>query len=222
MHLWFIRHLSGTVLLAAVFLALAPVEGHAQAARIAKVEFDEASLQDLVDFLREGATGKARNILVDPKVNRDIRVTLTLHDVTRGVAFAYAAELGGFDYREEQYAIRIIPRGAKVALKAFLRRGRPMILRRASEIVIPKVDFDETELRQAIDDIAAASRQVDPRKKGLNILLGPGVDPSTRVTLQLQNVTVANVLKYVAEFARLDSRTDGNAIVLLKRRKVAK
>jgi type II secretory pathway component HofQ len=97
-----------------------------------------------------------------------------------------------------------------------------MILRRASEIVIPKVDFDETELRQAIDDIAAASRQVDPRKKGLNILLGPGVDPSTRVTLQLQNVPVANVLKYVAEFARLDSRTDGNAIVLLKRRKVAK
>ena len=85
-----------------------------------------------------------------------------------------------------------------------------------------KVEFDEAELRQVIDDIATASRQLDSRKKGINVLLGPGVDPSTPVTFQLQNVPVAEVLKYVADFARLDIRTDGNAVVLLKRRKVAR
>ena len=222
MRVRFNRHLSVAVTLVAALLMLSAVEGRAQAARIKKVEFDEASLEDLIDFLREGATGKARNILVDPKMKKEIRVTLTLHDVTKGVAFAYAAELGGFDYREERHAIRIVPRSPKATVRAFLKRGSPMTLRQASEIVMPKVEFDEAELRQVIDDIATASRQLDSRKKGINVLLGPGVDPSTPVTFQLQNVPVAEVLKYVADFARLDIRTDGNAVVLLKRRKVAR
>ena len=79
-----------------VLFLLTLTESPAQETRIPKVEFDEASMEDLVGFLREGATGKARNVLVDPRVNREIRVTLTLHDVTKSVAFAYAAELGGF------------------------------------------------------------------------------------------------------------------------------
>ena len=203
----------------AVVVLLAVGEGRAQEARIQKVEFDGASLEDLVDFLRQGATGKVRNVVVDPAVNRDVRVTMTLYDVTKGVAFAYAAELGGFDFREERHAIRIVPGRANAKVKAFLKRGSPMTLRRASEIVMPKVEFDDTELRQVVDDIANASRQLDPRKKGINILLGAGVDPSTLVTFQLQNVPVSQVLKYVADFARVDVRTDGNAVVLVKRRK---
>ena len=197
-------------------------ESPAQETRIPKVEFDEASMEDLVGFLREGATGKARNVLVDPRVNREIRVTLTLHDVTKSVAFAYAAELGGFDYREERHVIRIVPRSQKATVRTFLKRGAPMTMRRASEIVMPKVDFDETELRQVVDDISSASRQLDPRKKGINVLLGPGVDPAAPVTLQLQGVPVGQVLKYVADFARLNIRMDGNAVVLLKRRKIAR
>ncbi len=220
MHLRFIRKAWVFLALGAAFFLFAAVGGHAQSARIKKVVFDEASLEDLVDFLREGATGKARNILIDPRVKKEIKVTLTLYDVTKGVAFAYAAELGGFDYREERHAIRIVPRSPKATVKAFLRRGSPQTLRRASEIVMPKVDFDETELRQVVDDIASASRQLDPSKKGINILIGPGVDPSGAVTFQLQNIPVAGVLKYVADFARLDIRTDGNAVVLLKRRQV--
>ena len=97
-----------------------------------------------------------------------------------------------------------------------------MTMRRASEIVMPKVDFDETELRQVVDDISSASRQLDPRKKGINVLLGRGVDPTARVTLQLQGVPVGQVLKYVADSARLNIRMDGNAVVLLKRHKIAR
>lgn len=206
----------------AVLFLLILTESLAQETRIPKVEFDEASMEDLVGFLREGATGKARNVVVDPRVNREIRVTLTLHDVTKSVAFAYAAELGGFDYREERYVIRIVPRSHKATDRTFLKRGAPMTMRRASEIVMPKVDFDETELRQVVDDISSASRQLDPRKKGINVLLGRGVDPAARVTLQLQGVPVGQVLKYVADSARLNIRMDGNAVVLLKRHKIAR
>ncbi|MBJ07427.1 MAG: hypothetical protein CMO40_09975 [Verrucomicrobiaceae bacterium] len=209
-------------LLTTGLLVFGMVNGRAQAAELEKVEFDQASLEDLIDFLREGATGKTRNVLVDPRVNREISVTMTLHNVTKGVAFAYAAELGGFDYREERHVIRIIPRLSKLPVKAFLKRGRPVVERRAAGIIMPKVDFDETELRQVIRDLAAASRQLDPRKLGLNLLLGPGVDPETPVTLELQNIPMTNVLKYVGDFARVDIRVDGQAIIFLKRQKAGK
>jgi hypothetical protein len=96
-----------------------------------------------------------------------------------------------------------------------------MTARRASEIMMPKVEFDATELGQAIDDLRAASRQLDPKMEGLNLILGHGVDPATKVTLSLQNVPVAKVLKYVADFARLDMRIDGPAIVFTNRMKVS-
>ena len=63
---------------------------------------------------------------------------------------------------------------------------------------------------------------MDPKKKGLNIILGHGVDPSIPVTFSLQNVPLSTVLKYVSEFARLNMRVDGPAIVFTTRAKVPK
>lgn len=211
------------ITLPVVVLALTAFEGRAQRDQIKKIEFDDANLADIIEYFQTDKAGKRRNIIVDPKLDRDkISVTLTLRDVTKGVAFAYAAEIGGFDYREERHALRIFPRKGKPVAKAFLKRGAPMTTRRASEIRVPKVEFDATELSQVINDLANASQQFDPRKKGLNIILGYGVDPTTPVTFRLQNVPLSTALKYVAEFARLNVRTDGAAIVLTNRARVAK
>lgn len=212
------------VTLTIALLAATALEGQTETANLKKVEFDEASLEDIIAFFRSGpgSSGKSKNILVDPKLStQEIKVTLTLYDISRGVAFAYAAEIAGFDYREEKYALRIFPRrGNKPSVKGFLTRGGPMTARRASEIKMPKVEFDATELAEVISDISSASRQLDPKKKGLNIILSRGVDPSTPVTLSLQNVPVSTVLNYVAEFARLGLRADGSAIVFTPRKKV--
>ena len=63
---------------------------------------------------------------------------------------------------------------------------------------------------------------LDSSRKAINILLGPGVDPSSQVTLQLQNIPVGQALKYIAEFSNLEIRIDGNAILLLKRKRVGR
>jgi hypothetical protein len=205
-------------------LASTAIEGRAEPENLAKVEFDQANLDEIVEFFRAGGglEGQSRNILVDPALDNNLKVTLVLHDVSLGVAFAYAAEVAGFDYREEKHALRIFPlKAGKPPVRGFLKRGSPMTARRASEIMMPKVEFDATELGQAIDDLRAASRQLDPKMEGLNLILGHGVDPATKVTLSLQNVPVAKVLKYVADFARLDMRIDGPAIVFTNRMKVS-
>ena len=49
-----------------VLFLLTLTESPAQETRIPKVEFDEASMEDLVGFLREGATGKARMSWLTP------------------------------------------------------------------------------------------------------------------------------------------------------------
>ena len=195
---------------------------HAETNKIAKVEFDEANLSDLIMFLREGASGKARNIIVDPKVNRELRVSLRLYNVTKGVAFAYAAEIGGFDYVEDRHAIRIVPRSSEARVRPFLKRGSPVIARRLSETMMPKVEFEGTDLGQVIEDLVEASRGLSSSGQGINILLGPGVDSSSHVTLKLQNVPFGQVLKYVAEFSSLEMRIDGNAVLLLKRRMIGR
>ena len=210
------------VTLTLAILALISLEGAAQNNRLPKVEFDEASLDEIVEFFRRGGgiEGQATNILVDSTVNRDLKVTLKLHDVSLGVAFAYVAEIAGFDYRDEKHALRIFPlKGGKPPVRAFLKRGGPMTWRRASEMRLPKVEFDKTELGDVISDLTAASRRLDPKKKGLNIILSHGVDPATPVTFRLQNVPLSTVLKYVADFARLDLRSDGAAIVFMSRAK---
>ena len=196
--------------------------GYAETQKIGKVEFDQADLSDLIAFLREGASGKARNVIVDPGVNRELRVSLRLYDVTKGVAFAYAAELGGFDYREDRHAIRIVPRGGSVRPRPFLKRGSPVIVRRLSEIRMPKVEFEDAYLRQVIEELVEATRMLDSSKKAINILLGPRVDPTSPVTLQLQNIPVGQVLKYVAQFSNLEIRIDGNAVLLLKGKRVGR
>ena len=83
---------------------------------------------------------------------------------------------------------------------------------------MPKVEFDETDLGQVVEDLVEATRRLDSSKKGINILLGPGVDSSSQVTLQLQNIPVGQVLNYIAEFSKLKIRIDGNAILLLDRK----
>lgn len=212
------------VALTFALLALTAFEGRAQAGNLKKVEFDEANLEDIISFFRDGpgAVKKGKNILTDPALSKqEIKVTFTLYDVPRGVAFAYAAEIGGFNYREERHALRLFPlKGGKPVARSFLSRGAPMTSRRASEIKMPKVEFDETELAEAVRDIANASRKLDPRKKGLNIILGRGVDPTTPITFSLQSVPVSTALKYLADYARVNLRVDGSAIVLIPRKKV--
>ena len=206
-------------LLAAAALAVPADEGCAEKGKLKLVDFDAAPLEEVIEYFRSGpgAAGQSRNILVDGKVDLETTVTLKLHDVSTGVAFAYVAELAGISYRDDRHALRIYPLKGKPSVATFLKRGAPMTTRRASEIMIPVIDLEEVELSTVVSDLATASRQNDPKKQGLNLILGRGVEPTTPVSLRLQNVPMASVLQYVAEAAKLNLRVDGPAIVFVNR-----
>jgi beta-lactamase regulating signal transducer with metallopeptidase domain len=97
----------------------------------------------------------------------------------------------------------------KVAIK-LNTRPKPA----AGEIIIPKVQFHEATLAEAVEFLRIKSRDFDPEKKGLNILIKPGGDPMAKITMQLKDVPAYEALRYVAEVAGCKLTVEGDVFVI--------
>lgn len=89
-------------------------------------------------------------------------------------------------------------------------------------IIIPRIDFEDTSIEEAIDflRLRAAeldSTELDPNKKGMNIVVRGGGDlGSIRLDqLQLKNVPMNVALKYICDKAKLRYRVDDFAVTLV-------
>jgi hypothetical protein len=100
-------------------------------------------------------------------------------------------------------------------LLGYPRTDNLKITRKAREIIIPKVDFREATVREAIDFIHGKAAENDPKKKGINILLNEVNGPADqRLTMSLSEVPVLELLRFTAELAKLDFEIRDTAIVL--------
>ena len=70
------------------------------------------------------------------------------------------------------------------------------------QIVLPTVQFQDATLTEAVEFLRIKSRELDPGKKGLNVLVKPGGDPKAAITMQFKNVPASEALRYVASLAR--------------------
>ena len=116
-------------------------------------------------------------------------------------------------------------------------QGRPginePIARKLREIVIPNVSFGDTPLEVAVHFLQGRSRELDPEKKGVNILVAPlrGVTPSDSSAeeisdeknkgplvkeLFLTDVPLGEVLKLVCESTGTRYEIDGQGIKVVK------
>jgi beta-lactamase regulating signal transducer with metallopeptidase domain len=84
----------------------------------------------------------------------------------------------------------------------------------ASKIIIPSIEFRDATLTECIDFILIKSRDLDPDKKGVNIIVKPGGDTSARITLSLKDVPLSEALRYCAELANHKLTTDGQSFIL--------
>lgn len=88
-------------------------------------------------------------------------------------------------------------------------------------IIIPSIDFEDVSLEEAAEQLRQKSREfdiqeVDPSRKGVNFVVRlPSGGPSQmRIKkLQLQNVPLATVLKYICDSSRLRYKVEEYAVV---------
>lgn len=101
--------------------------------------------------------------------------------------------------------------------------GTQVVNDKLQSIIIPKIDFTESSVPEALDFIKRRSvaldiSETDPSRKGVNIVLM--LDPAAqaalpKVTLSLRDVPLGNVLNYVAEATGLKTKIETYAVALV-------
>lgn len=85
------------------------------------------------------------------------------------------------------------------------------------KLLIPKVNFQDATVRESVAFVTQKVRELSDGKLVMNVVwLVPADDPS-RITLSLQNVPAAEVLRYIAESANLRVDYDEHAVTIRPR-----
>jgi general secretion pathway protein D len=96
-----------------------------------------------------------------------------------------------------------------------------------SRIIIPKVSLDQSSLEEALDFLRLRASEndtleLDPARKGVNFTINLGAPDSpaatkirnTRFDLQLTNVPLTHVLKYITETTQTTYATDDFSVII--------
>ena len=121
------------------------------------------------------------------------------------------------------------------------RRGTELMVGRLNRIIIPRVDFRDATVRQAVGFLQQRSRdldtsEADPERRGINIVVklpasvtpppatlevegetpaAPVFSGDNRITLNLSNVPLYEALRYVATLAGLKVKVEPFAVSLV-------
>ncbi len=101
-------------------------------------------------------------------------------------------------------------------------RGTQIISNKLDSIRIPRIDFTDSSIMEAIGFIRKRAAELDdtetdPALKGVNILIKtpPGSDFSYPITLSLTDVPLRTALEYVANAASMKIKVDPYAVVVV-------
>ena len=86
---------------------------------------------------------------------------------------------------------------------------------KAKSIIIPKFDLREANLAEALEALRAKAKEFDPEKKGVNLVVKPGVTSNAQITLSLSNIPVIEAVHYITGLADLEFEIQPEAIVIL-------
>lgn len=98
--------------------------------------------------------------------------------------------------------------------------GVPYITEKLRNIIIPRIDFEDTSLEEAIDFLRMRSseldtNELDPSKKGINFVVAPAGASLRIPELRLKNVPLQVVLKYIADMTKMRVKSDDFAVTLV-------
>ncbi len=87
-------------------------------------------------------------------------------------------------------------------------------LENAQKIILPKIEFREATLREAVDFLRKKGVDLDPEHKGVNIVLRGPEKADTKISLSVTDVPLAEAVKYVAGLGGLEVSADPYALTL--------
>lgn len=92
--------------------------------------------------------------------------------------------------------------------------GASNVKNRAAQIILPRVEFRDASVSECVNYLRQKSRELDPQKQGVPILLIALPSQQPRVTLSLTNVPLYEALSYVAHASKLKLEAGEKALFL--------
>ena len=93
---------------------------------------------------------------------------------------------------------------------------RDQLVQKMQTIIIPKIEFSQVPLPEALNYLRAEARKHDPQKMGVNIVLLTREEPPPKITLNLNNLSLGSSLGFIAELTGYVYEVREEAIVLRK------
>ena len=78
---------------------------------------------------------------------------------------------------------------------------REQLLQKMQAIIIPKIEFTEVPLPEALNFLSFEARKHDPQKMGVNIVLLTREKSPPKITLNVRNLSLGSSLGFVTEIA---------------------
>lgn len=91
-----------------------------------------------------------------------------------------------------------------------------------NSIKIKHIDFQDAEPETVFKLLRIRSKDLDPEGKGVNFVCKGLKDHKTMVTLKLDNLPLAEVIKYVCLSGNLDYKVDEYAVIIMPKQKTLK
>jgi len=187
---------------------------------IPHMQFQSATVAECIEYLRAQSstldttttdpTARGVNILYSPgNPPSNAAISLDLKEIPLGEALRYIVELANLKMSIQPSAVVIAQNFPATAADS--PEPKPAEESPASKIIFPSIEFRDATLNECIDFLRIKSRELDPDKKGVNIILKPGGESSVRITLSLKNVPLSEALRYCAELSNQTLTSDAQS-----------
>lgn len=96
-----------------------------------------------------------------------------------------------------------------------IKLPRSPLWKKLNSIVIQKLDVEEAEPRAVFRLLQIRSKALDPEKKGVHFVLKGLKNHPQTITIQLEKVPLADVIKYVCMTAGLAYKVEDFAVIIM-------
>lgn len=177
------------------------------------VSFQNATLAEACEYVRikgREISGQPVNLIIDPDLSlQKHEISIDAHRVSLSTALSYIAELSEAEVAYIAEAFYLRPRSAN-PVQADPNANQPG--GEAGKVVFPIVRFQNATIGEAVEYLRVKSRDLDPQKKGMVILLDDAaIRAAGTITLDSQNITGANALAQIASVAGVEIYRVGEA-----------
>lgn len=193
-----------------------------------QVQFSGATLLEAIEFFRVKSrmldtsepevSKRGVNFMILGDYATEASISMDLKDVPLSDAVKYTAELAGMEYRIEEIFVVFLPVSKDSTAKPPAPiNGKAVEL--AKKYNLPQVQFSKATLEEALEFLRRRVQGRDDAEQpaDINLILKPGGTPTAQISLDLQDVSLWEALRYIAELSNHTLSADDHSIILTPR-----